>query len=90
MAKELILYFGRILQVLCRGLRLSLDFDFKYLAHHTPGYVGADLMALTREAAMSAVNRSVGTHRALTLSPPRMTEVPHANSLDLDETPNQI
>ncbi|XP_052782054.1 uncharacterized protein LOC128218422 isoform X2 [Mya arenaria] len=47
----------RILQVLCRGLRLHEDFAFQPLAHSTPGYVGADLMALTREAAISAVNR---------------------------------
>lgn len=32
-------------------------FDFGHLAHMTPGYVGADLMALCREAAMCAVNR---------------------------------
>ncbi|KAK3087023.1 hypothetical protein FSP39_000481 [Pinctada imbricata] len=48
---------GRILQVLCRGLRLEEKFDYDYLAKNTPGYVGADLMALTREAAMTAVNR---------------------------------
>ncbi|XP_046338379.2 nuclear valosin-containing protein-like isoform X2 [Haliotis rufescens] len=47
----------RILQVLCRGLRLSADFDFQHLAHNSPGFVGADLMALAREAAMIAVNK---------------------------------
>ncbi|XP_060553909.1 nuclear valosin-containing protein-like isoform X2 [Ruditapes philippinarum] len=47
----------RILEVLCRNLRLSAEFDFNFMAHNTPGYVGADLMALTREAAMTAVNR---------------------------------
>ncbi|KAG6924326.1 nuclear VCP-like [Chelydra serpentina] len=47
----------RILQTLCRKLRLPESFDFHYLAHMTPGYVGADLMALCREAAMCTVNR---------------------------------
>ena len=47
----------RILGVLCRDLRLSPDFDFPCLARQTPGYVGADLMALAREAAITAVNR---------------------------------
>ena len=47
----------RILEVLCRELRLSEEFDYGLLAHNTPGFVGADLMALTREAAMTAVNR---------------------------------
>uniref|UniRef100_A0A668AYE0 Nuclear VCP like n=1 Tax=Myripristis murdjan TaxID=586833 RepID=A0A668AYE0_9TELE len=47
----------RILKTLCRNLKLPEDFDFLQLARLTPGYVGADLMALCREAAMVAVNR---------------------------------
>ncbi|XP_037067071.1 nuclear valosin-containing protein-like isoform X2 [Peromyscus leucopus] len=47
----------RILQTLCRKLRLPDTFNFCHLAHLTPGFVGADLMALCREAAMCAVNR---------------------------------
>ncbi|KAM3863406.1 nuclear valosin-containing protein-like [Diretmus argenteus] len=47
----------RILKTLCRKLKLPEDFDYQQLAQLTPGYVGADLMALCREAAMSAVNR---------------------------------
>ncbi|MBV96915.1 Nuclear valosin-containing protein-like, partial [Eschrichtius robustus] len=49
--------FVRILQTLCRKLRLPETFHFRQLAHLTPGFVGADLMALCREAAMCAVNR---------------------------------
>ncbi|XP_068423847.1 nuclear valosin-containing protein-like isoform X2 [Clinocottus analis] len=47
----------RILKTLCRKLKLQEDFDYQQLARLTPGYVGADLMALCREAAMSAVSR---------------------------------
>lgn len=47
----------RILKTLCRKLKLPEDFDYQQLARLTPGYVGADLMALCREAAMSSVNR---------------------------------
>ncbi|KAM4600063.1 nuclear valosin-containing protein-like isoform 1-T1 [Fundulus diaphanus] len=47
----------RILKTLCRRLTLPEDFDYRQLARLTPGYVGADLMALCREAAMAAVNR---------------------------------
>uniref|UniRef100_A0A665TZX2 AAA+ ATPase domain-containing protein n=1 Tax=Echeneis naucrates TaxID=173247 RepID=A0A665TZX2_ECHNA len=47
----------RILKTLCRKLKLPNDFDYQHLAHLTPGYVGADLMALCREAVMNAVNR---------------------------------
>uniref|UniRef100_A0AAQ6A2R5 Nuclear VCP like n=1 Tax=Amphiprion ocellaris TaxID=80972 RepID=A0AAQ6A2R5_AMPOC len=58
----------RILKTLCRKLNLPEDFDYQKLARLTPGYVGADLMALCREAAMSAVNRilAVQTEAALT------------------------
>uniref|UniRef100_A0A8D0HJG8 Nuclear VCP like n=1 Tax=Sphenodon punctatus TaxID=8508 RepID=A0A8D0HJG8_SPHPU len=47
----------KILKTLCRKLRLPASFDFHHLAHMTPGYVGADLMALCREAAMCTVSR---------------------------------
>lgn len=47
----------RILRTLCRKLKLPESFDFHHLARLTPGYVGADLMALCREAAMCTVNR---------------------------------
>uniref|UniRef100_A0A674CH24 Nuclear VCP like n=1 Tax=Salmo trutta TaxID=8032 RepID=A0A674CH24_SALTR len=47
----------RILKTFCRKLKLPEDFDYRQLARLTPGYVGADLMALCREAAMSTINR---------------------------------
>ncbi|NXV03358.1 NVL protein, partial [Cettia cetti] len=47
----------KILQTLCRKLKLPESFEFRRLARLTPGYVGADLMALCREAAMGTVNR---------------------------------
>ncbi|NXM06145.1 NVL protein, partial [Tyrannus savana] len=47
----------KILQTLCRKLKLPESFEFRPLARLTPGYVGADLMALCREAAMGTVNR---------------------------------
>ncbi|KAL7841807.1 hypothetical protein SRHO_G00254980 [Serrasalmus rhombeus] len=78
----------RILKTLCRKIRLPADFDFRQLARLTPGYVGADLMALCREAAMSAVNRVL----LLQLD----TKTPDADVVDNSpptqkppETPNQ-
>ncbi|NXO01187.1 NVL protein, partial [Rhinopomastus cyanomelas] len=47
----------KILRTLCRKLKLPEPFEFHHLARLTPGYVGADLMALCREAAMCTVNR---------------------------------
>ncbi|KAE8541449.1 hypothetical protein D1P53_002809 [Cryptococcus gattii VGV] len=46
-----------ILKVLCSKLRLSGDVDFRQLAKATPGYIGADLTALTTEAGVFAVKR---------------------------------
>ena len=47
----------RILRVLCAKLRLDGEFDFNALAKATPGYVGADLSALTGAAGIIAVKR---------------------------------
>ena len=38
-------------------LRLSGDFDFKKLAKMTPGFIGANLNALTAEAGGAAMRR---------------------------------
>ncbi|KZP22622.1 AAA-domain-containing protein [Athelia psychrophila] len=48
---------AKILQVLCARLRLDGAFDFLALAKATPGYVGADLSALTGAAGIIAVKR---------------------------------
>jgi transitional endoplasmic reticulum ATPase len=46
-----------ILEVHTRGMPLTDDFDLKHFADITHGFVGADLAALTREAAMKALRR---------------------------------
>ncbi|CAB3366516.1 Hypothetical predicted protein [Cloeon dipterum] len=46
-----------ILNVLCAKLRFSPDLSMEELGKLTPGFVGADLNSLAREAAMAAVNR---------------------------------
>jgi len=48
---------ARILAAQAAGVRLSGDIAFPRLARLTPGYVGADLAALTKEAAAVAVAR---------------------------------
>ncbi|NXK33757.1 SPA5L protein, partial [Piprites chloris] len=47
-----------ILQLLTSNMPVSADVDVAQLAEVTPGYVGADLTALCREAAMQAVSHS--------------------------------
>ncbi|TYZ68612.1 hypothetical protein PybrP1_009758 [[Pythium] brassicae (nom. inval.)] len=51
----------RILHVLAGKMRLDGSFDFRAIAKKTPGYVGADLVSLTKEAAVIAVNRIFST-----------------------------
>lgn len=51
----------RVLRVLISKMRVAGDFDYKSIAKRTPGFVGADLAALTKEAAVAAVNRIFST-----------------------------
>ena len=46
-----------ILRVMCREMRVEPTVDWKEIAKKAVGYVGADLSALTKEAAVIAVNR---------------------------------
>lgn len=46
-----------ILQIHTRGMPLTKDVNLQLLAEKTHGYVGADLAALCREAAMAALRR---------------------------------
>ncbi|OTF77318.1 nuclear valosin-containing protein-like protein [Euroglyphus maynei] len=46
-----------IIRVLSRNIKVDSNFDFESLAHRTPGYVGADLKSLIREAAILALER---------------------------------
>ncbi|MFH1721280.1 MAG: CDC48 family AAA ATPase [Candidatus Altiarchaeota archaeon] len=46
-----------VLQIHTRGMPLAKDIDLKKIANSTHGFVGADLAALSREAAMSTLKR---------------------------------
>uniref|UniRef100_A0A915HJX3 AAA+ ATPase domain-containing protein n=1 Tax=Romanomermis culicivorax TaxID=13658 RepID=A0A915HJX3_ROMCU len=47
----------KILEKICKDIRLESNFSMKNLSRLTPGYVGADLAALAREACVIAMNR---------------------------------
>jgi transitional endoplasmic reticulum ATPase len=49
-----------ILEIFTRGMPLGDDVDLDTLAAQLHGFVGADIEALSREAAMSALRRAVG------------------------------
>ncbi|CAM9122040.1 unnamed protein product [Chrysoparadoxa australica] len=48
---------AHILQVMASKMKLSGEVDFGVIAKKTPGFVGADISSLTKEAAMVAINR---------------------------------
>jgi len=52
-----------ILQIHTRNMPLADDVDLDELARITHGFVGADLAALAREAAMNALRRFLNTHK---------------------------
>ena len=59
---------ARILQTLTKTMNISEELSWQQLARATPGFVGADLRALTREAGTVAIKRifgSLGKHRSL-------------------------
>ena len=49
----------QILKKMSKDIKLADNVDFKELSRLTPGYVGADLRILTREAGMLTVKRAV-------------------------------
>jgi ribosome biogenesis ATPase len=54
-----------ILSTVCKGLKISESVSFESVARMTPGYVGADLKALAREAANCAINRILSDSLAI-------------------------
>eukprot|EP00981_Chlorochromonas_danica_P013765 scaffold6852_cov215-Ochromonas_danica.AAC.2 len=50
---------AKILSLHCQGMALHEDVNFSVLGKLTPGFVGADLVALGREAGMIAVSRII-------------------------------
>lgn len=48
----------KILEVICDPLQIERPFDFEKVAELTPGYVGADLLALATRAASLAIKRA--------------------------------
>lgn len=87
-----------ILKVLTSKLKLSSNFDFGTIANYTPGFVGADLLAATREAAMAAVNRTFNElkekerlHQTIVLQKQHEeTKKPEKDAIESDDSKNEI
>ena len=70
--------------MLCTKLRLDGQFDFNALAKATPGYVGADLSALTGAAGIIAVKRIFKSLSDATIVPGSLPVVETDASMQID------
>lgn len=52
---------AEILSIISRNLKIDEAFDYDEIASLTPGYVAADLLALTTRAALTAIKRVIRT-----------------------------
>ncbi|KAJ7219986.1 P-loop containing nucleoside triphosphate hydrolase protein [Mycena pura] len=78
---------AKILRVLSSKLKLDGDLDFAILAKATPGYVGADLAALTSAAGIVAVKRIFKQLSEGTLSLPSQAQDTLMTDSSLPNTP---
>jgi ribosome biogenesis ATPase len=78
---------SKILRVLCAKLRLDGDFNFAAFAKATPGYVGADLSALTGAAGVIAVKRIFKQLTDGTLVLPEASEIIGQDIMAVDSPP---
>lgn len=77
---------AKILERMCSKLTLEGTIQFRDLARLTPGYVGADLNALSAEAGMIAVKRIFGSIVANATAVPDEMMVDQVSSIDLNTT----
>lgn len=73
-----------ILQIHTRGMPLAESISLEYLAEVTHGFVGADLEALAREAAMSALRK------ILPKIDYNMADIPYETLIDLHVSPEDF
>ena len=76
-----------ILQVHTRSMPLSKDFNIDYLADVTHGFVGADLAALAREAAMKTLRRYLPD---IDLEKPMPTEILEKMEVTMEDFKNAL
>ncbi|XP_076749603.1 nuclear valosin-containing protein-like smid [Xylocopa sonorina] len=67
----------KILAVHTEKVALAPDVSLSTIASLTPGFVGADLVALIREAAMAAVDRTLEDLRSISVKSSEITEGKH-------------
>jgi transitional endoplasmic reticulum ATPase len=79
-----------ILQIHTRGMPLSKDVKLEYISERTHGFVGADISALTKEAAMKALRRYLPQMKLDEAVPREMLENMHVTGSDFDEALKEV
>ncbi|GMP50630.1 hypothetical protein CsSME_00017170 [Camellia sinensis var. sinensis] len=79
--KAIMLFSYNILQLYTKKLPLDPSVDLRSIAASCNGYVGADLEALCREAAMSAVRKSSDANEEAGMRSLTMDDWKHARSV---------
>ncbi|XP_058054260.1 nuclear valosin-containing protein-like [Anopheles bellator] len=81
----------QILKIICRKLKMANNLDYGELAKLTPGYVGADLLALATRAANTAIKRLFTEQEKRILS---NTSKPVSNDTDdvvaIEDEPDEV
>lgn len=86
MSLALITFLLFPLKVMCSKMTLGGDVNFEQISRKTPGFVGADLSSLTKEAAVVAINR-IFSHLS-SVSPVPAKDTPSNGTLV--ETPETV
>uniref|UniRef100_A0A6E8VP53 AAA+ ATPase domain-containing protein n=1 Tax=Anopheles coluzzii TaxID=1518534 RepID=A0A6E8VP53_ANOCL len=79
----------QILRIICWKLRISDTIDYGELAKLTPGYVGADLLALAIRAANNAIKR-LFTEREWKLLKEEPEQIADEDVVAIDDEPEEV
>ncbi|MFU8767326.1 MAG: CDC48 family AAA ATPase [Candidatus Methanoperedens sp.] len=79
-----------IFQIHTRGMPLAGDIDYKYISDRTHGFVGADIYALAKEAAMKALRRYLPNIKLDEAVPREVLDSMEVNASDFEEALKEV
>lgn len=80
----------KILQVLTKCFNFAPDFDMEWLAHNTPGYVGADLSRLVKTSQYIAVNRMYDKYFDMNIEELKSDSNLHCSDYDSNSSKDRV
>ena len=79
-----------IFQIHTRGMPLSDEVNIEYISNRTHGFVGADISALAKEAAMKALRRYLPQIKLEEIVPREMLESMQVTANDFEEALKEV